>query len=285
MNRMALVTEVAAAARPAPIVKWVGGKTKLLPELLRRAPSTYRRYFEPFFGGGALFFRLLPEGAVLTDVNRALVECYEAVKLDPESVVHALGRHRKCHSEGYYYETREAWNAGDRGDSPGERAATFIYLNKTCYNGLWRVNSRGHFNVPAGRYENPSILDPAALRAASSALSRATLSVASFERVLEQADRGDFVYFDPPYHPLSETASFTSYTSGGFGPAEQERLADVFRELASRGCAVMLSNSDTPFIRKLYAAFRIERVMCPRAINSKADARGAIAELIVTNRF
>jgi DNA adenine methylase len=267
-----------------PIVKWVGGKTKLLPELLRRAPTSFRRYHEPFAGGAALFFHLAPRAAVLSDTNAELVACYQAVQRNVEGVIEALAQHRDRHSEAYYYAVREGWNGAER-PSAAERAATFIYLNKTCYNGLWRVNSRGLFNVPAGRYVNPGILDAERLRAASAVLASAEISAAPFERVLDEAHRGDWVYFDPPYHPLSATSDFTTYTAEGFGAADQEHLAEVFARLAERGCAVMLSNSDTPFTRRLYARWRIARVLCPRAVNSRADRRGLVGELIVTNSY
>ncbi len=268
----------------APVVKWVGGKTKLLHELVTRAPRTYKRYFEPFVGGGALFFRLAPSAAVLSDSNGELIAFYKAVRDEVDGVIRALTRHRTLHSEAYYYTMRERWNAREQ-DDPAQRAAAFLYLNKTCYNGLWRVNSRGAFNVPAGRYENPSILDPDALRMAARTLGRAVLLHRPFERAVKDAEQGDFVYLDPPYHPISETAYFTSYTAGGFDAADQERLAETFRELDERGCAVMLSNSDTPFIRKLYARYQIDRVFCARAINSDGAARGAVPEVIVTNRY
>ena len=272
-------------ATPAPFVKWVGGKTRLLGELVARAPSDYRRYFEPFVGGGALFFRLAPRAAVLSDLNADLVQTYTSVRDEVELVVRHAMRHRTLHSEEYYYSVRERWNESRKTLSPSARAAMFLYMNKTCYNGLWRVNRKGEFNVPAGRYANPTILDAEAMRAASFALQEAELCAKPFDHVLDEADAGDFVYFDPPYDPVSETSDFTSYTADAFGVAEQHRLAEVYRKLSDRGCAVMLSNSDTPLVRKLYAGFRIDRVMCARAINSRADARGAVAEVIVTNRY
>jgi DNA adenine methylase len=215
---------------PSPFVKWVGGKGKLLGELCTRAPLSYRRYFEPFLGGGALFFRMRPKAAALSDVNAELIGCWRAVRDDLDAVMAALSRHRARHSEEYYYSTRVRWNAGHgRGDDTcaAERAATFLYLNKTCYNGLWRVNSRGEFNVPAGRYENPTILDRENLRAASNALAGQDIHVAGFEGVLDNAGSGDFVYFDPPYHPISETSDFTSYTPGKFDASDQARLSGV----------------------------------------------------------
>jgi DNA adenine methylase len=274
-----------AIARGAgPIVKWVGGKTRLLGELAARAPTSFRRYLEPFVGGAALFFHLRPRAALLSDTNAELIACYRAVQDEVDAVIAALERHREQHSEAYYSAVRYGWNADAR-TAPAERAAAFLYLNKTCYNGLWRVNSRGRFNVPAGRYVNPSILDAERLRAASAALRGAACELAPFEAVLDEARGGDFVYFDPPYHPLSATADFTSYTAAGFTAADQERLASVFARLDDRGCAVMLSNSDTPFTRRLYARWRVERVLAPRAINSRADRRGAVGEIIVRNRY
>ena len=273
-----------SAPEPGPIVKWAGGKSRLLAALKVRAPRTYLRYFEPFVGGGALFFGLRPASAVLSDLNDELMNTYRAIRDELEGVLRALAVHRERHDDEHYYATREAWNHG-RDVSPAERAATFIYLNKTCYNGLWRVNSRGAFNVPVGRYVNPPILDAEGLQAASRVLQGAQLETAGFEHVLHHAAAGDFVYFDPPYDPVSETSDFTAYTAGGFGKAGQERLAEVYRELHGRGCALVLSNSDTPFIHRLYAGFRVERVSCNRAINSRADARGAVFEIIVSNQF
>src|SRR5262249_58560911 len=258
-------------AAPAPIVKWAGGKSKLLDELCARAPTSFGRYFEPFMGGGALFFRLRPVEATLSDRNEALIECYRAVRDEVDDVIDALVRPRARHRREYYYDVRDAWNAGMREATSAERGATFIYLNKTCYNGLWRVNSQGEFNVPMGRYERPAILDAAALHTAAGALRGRALLARPFEAVLDEADAGDFVYFDPPYVPVGATADFTGYTAGRFGLADQERLARAFRELAGRGCAVMLSNSDTPLVRRLYAGFRIDRVWCSRAVNSRAD--------------
>jgi DNA adenine methylase len=279
-----VIPERAEEPAAGPIVKWVGGKTKLLDDLERLAPRTYRRYFEPFLGGAALFFRMAPKAAFLSDVNADLIDCYRAVRGDVEGVIRSLRRHRALHSEAYFYQVREAWNAG-RARTAVDRAASFLYLNKTCYNGLWRVNSKGEFNVPAGRYTNPTIVDEDGLRTAALALGKASLESVPFERVLDQAQSGDFVYFDPPYYPLSETSAFTSYTANRFSGEDQARLADVFRQLDARGCAVMLSNSDTPFIRNLFRGFRIARVMCARAINSRADGRGAVAEVVVTNRY
>ncbi|HEU5055467.1 MAG TPA: DNA adenine methylase [Kofleriaceae bacterium] len=270
-----------AGAAAAPIVKWAGGKSRLCDELIARSPRRYRRYLEPFLGGAALFFRLAPRFGVLSDCNADLINMYRCVAWNVEAVIKRLARHRADHDEAHYYRMRERWNTAGELSADVDRAAAFIYLNKTCYNGLWRVNSRGQFNVPVGRYDEPSIFDPAAMRAASKLLQRAEIAACHFRDAAEQARAGDFVYFDPPYHPLSETANFTSYTAGSFGADDQRELADIARALVRRGCAVMVSNSDTDFIRDLYRGFRIDAVDCSRAINSKASARGPQRELII----
>lgn len=270
-------------AAAAPIVKWVGGKTKLLPELRARTPKTYGRYFEPFLGGGALFFSAAPSLATLGDMNVALINMYKAVAGDVAAVIDALTFHRQAHGRPeYYYEIRDTWNEGLFEPHPVEAAAAFIYLNKTCFNGLWRVNKRGQFNVPRGDYKDPKIFDPDALRAASAVLSRATIAVNDYVTTVAGARKGDFVYFDPPYDPISETSNFTSYTKDGFGKKHQEQLAECARDLRQRGVSVMLSNNDTPFIRELYEGFCIDNVKCARAINSKGDKRGAVDEVIIT---
>jgi len=269
----------------APIVKWVGGKTKLLPELLARMPPRHGCYFEPFAGGAALFFRTGPERAVLADSNADLIGLYTAVATDVDAVIRKLELHRAAHDQRHYYETRARWNDHGAAWTTAERAAAFIYLNKTCFNGLWRVNRAGDFNVPIGRYTDPPICVPEALRAAQAALARARLRCADYRRVVEDAERGDFLYFDPPYDPVTTTANFTSYTAGAFGPDDQRALAETARALVARGCRVMLSNSDTPFVRSLYRGFRIDRVKCARAINSNAARRGEVDEVIVVGGY
>lgn len=265
----------------APIVKWAGGKSRLLDELIARAPERYRRYFEPFVGGAALYFRLRPRWAVLSDANPDLINMYRCVAGNVEAIIERLERHRAAHDSDYYYSVRERWNRPGGLEADVDRAAAFIYLNKTCYNGLWRVNSRGHFNVPVGRYDDPAIFDRLQLRAASKMLQRTRLRVADYGNAVAEAEAGDFVYFDPPYHPLSDTAHFTSYTSSSFGPDDQRALAQVARALVRRGCTVLVSNSDTAFVRDLYRGFRIDVVDCARAINSKASARGPQRELLI----
>jgi DNA adenine methylase len=285
--RVIHVAPVAAVPAPvaAPVVKWVGGKSKLLPELLARMPRTFARYYEPFAGGAALFFRLAPRRAVLADRNSDLVGLYRAVAREPRAVITALQGHRTAHDEAHYYATRARWNDRDREWTPAERAAAFVYLNKTCFNGLWRVNRAGAFNVPIGRYADPPICVPETLLAAHDVLVRAKLRCADYRTAVDDARAGDFVYFDPPYDPVTTTANFTSYTADAFGPDDQHELADTARRLVARGCSVMLSNSDTAFVRSLYRGFRVERVKCVRAINSNAAKRGEVDELVICGGY
>jgi DNA adenine methylase len=268
-----------------PVIKWVGGKTKLLPELLARMPERYGRYYEPFAGGAALFFRLAPRRAVLADSNQDLIALYGAIANDTAAVIRRLERHRESHDETHYYAMRDQWNQQHLSWPAPDRAAAFIYLNKTCFNGLWRVNRAGAFNVPIGRYTDPPICVPDALRAAASVLGRAELRCADYRTAVADARAGDFLYFDPPYDPVTTTSNFTSYSADGFGPDDQRALAQHAKQLVERGCKVMLSNSDTPFIRSLYKGMRVERVKCPRAINSNAAKRGDVDELVITGGY
>jgi DNA adenine methylase len=269
----------------SPIIKWVGGKTRLLPELLARFPERIGRYFEPFAGGAALFFRTAPRRAVLSDSNADLIALYTAVQKDVASVIRRLQHHREAHDERHYYAMRENWNQHHQTWSNAERAAAFIYLNKTCFNGLWRVNRAGEFNVPIGRYIDPPICVPDTLRAAHAVLARTELRCGDYQTAVADAARGDFVYFDPPYDPVTPTANFTSYSAIGFGPDDQRALAETARKLVARGCQVMLSNSDTLFIRSIYKGFEIDRVKCARAINSNAAKRGDVDEVIIMGGY
>lgn len=226
-----------------------------------------------------MFFHLRPSQAVLTDINPALVNVYCAIRDHVESVIALLAEHQRQHSKAYYYQMRS-----QRQGTAVEQAARLIYLNKTCFNGLYRENSRGEFNVPMGRYKNPRICDPELLQAVSAALNTADIKVRSFEEVLQDAQtERDFVYFDPPYHPLSATSSFTAYSRYAFGEAEQIRLQQTFQQLADRGVRVMLSNSDSPFIRNLYRGFKIQEIAAPRSINANPQKRGKITELLITS--
>ncbi|WP_072016509.1 DNA adenine methylase [Neosynechococcus sphagnicola] len=262
-----------------PFLKWAGGKSQLISQYLPHfpAPETYRTYYEPFIGGGAIFFHLQPQAAVLTDINPELVNVYCCVRNQVEMLILHLEQHQKNHSPTYYYHIR---SLGDLSEI--ERAARLIYLNKTCFNGLYRENSKGEFNVPLGRYQNPKVYDPNLLRAVSLALRSVTLEVRSFERVLQDAHGPqDFVYFDPPYYPLNPTSSFTGYSRSTFTAADQVQLREVFAELTQRGVQVMLSNSDCDFIRELYRDFRILTISASRNINSQATKRGKITEVLV----
>lgn len=266
----------------SPVVKWAGGKTRLLSELLARLPPRWGRYYEPFAGGAALLFRLRPQGAVLGDLNVDLMTMYRAVARDPEAVLKSLRAHARRHSAAHYYATRSSFNSCRQSWNLADRAAAFIYLNRTCFNGLWRVNRAGEFNVPIGRYSDPLICVPDALRAAHEVLKRVELRGGHFRDAVHDAKRGDLVYFDPPYYPATATATFTSYTCGAFGPDDQGELADVATRLVRRGVHVILSNSDSPLVRALYRGFRIDSVRCLRSINSVVSRRGEVTELIIT---
>lgn len=267
-----------------PIVKWAGGKSRLLSQLRPLLPPGVElmRHVEPFVGGGALFFALRPQRALLCDINAALLTTYRAVRDEVDVVASHLIRLSSAHDATVYYRVRERYNRS-RALSEAERAAMFIYLNKTCFNGLHRVNRRGEFNVPVGSYVKPRILDSEVLHAASLQLRRTELRCGGFELLIGSAKPGDFIYMDPPYEPVSSTASFTAYAQEGFGREDQLRLRDVFRVLDRRGCKLMLSNSDVDFIRELYRGYRIDQVSAPRAINSDPGKRGRVSELVVRN--
>lgn len=268
-----------------PPLKWVGGKTKLLPELLARVPAKYGRYYEPFVGGGALFLALCPEAAVLGDMNGDLIDTYRTIASDVEPLIHRLEKMRARHQTGgapYYYDVRTQWNDCEYEDDRIGRAAAFIFLNKTCFNGLWRVNRAGQMNTPVGSYKNPTIFEPENLREVAKALAHVEFAVGDYKTTTARVTKGDFVYFDPPYDPLNKTSNFTSYTKTGFGDDEQAQLAKHALELQGRGAFVMLSNNDTPFIRDLYKDFHIDTVKCARPINSKGDKRGAVDEVLIT---
>lgn len=251
-------------------------------ELLRRLPASFGGYHEPFVGGGALFFRLYREGkirrAIISDLNRELIDTYIAIRDRLPEVTELLSGYP--HDKEFYYRLRE--KDPDKMTLP-EKAARMIYLNKTGYNGLYRVNKKGKFNVPFGNYKNPAYYDPENLAAVSAALREATILCAPFETVIERARPDDLVYFDPPYQPVSQTAHFTAYQAGGFAAEDQERLRDVCEQLTRQGVWFILSNSDTPRIRELYAGFFIGQVQARRAINCKGEKRGAVSELIITN--
>ncbi len=275
----AVVQKAEKVVKARPPVKWAGGKSQLLAQFQELYPSTdIKLYMEPFLGGGAVFFDICPQRAVLLDNNPELVNFYNVLKYGLEALVADLKKHRN--EDYYFYEVRAM---DPEKLSPAERASRFLFLNKTAYNGLWRVNKKGQHNVPFGKYKNPRILDEGNLSAVSSTLRNAEILERDFECVVQYAEPGSFVYLDPPYHPLSSTSNFTSYTASPFGAEDQERLAKVFQKLDRQGCLVMLSNSDTPFIRELYKEYLIDQVFARRLINCQGEKRGFISELVVRN--
>jgi len=271
-----------------PFLKWAGGKTQLLPQLRASAPAQIDTYFEPFLGGGALFFALQQEGrfkqAVLTDLNVELINAFTQVRDAVEEVISVLRAHEHSYGTGkarrtkYFYAVR-----GMRPMFPTEQAARMIFLNKTCFNGLYRVNAQGDFNVPHGRYANPKICDAGGLRAASGALQDVEIQASDFEDAVHNAAPDDFVYFDPPYVPVSDTSNFTAYTATAFGIKDQERLADVAENLASRRVDFLLSNSNHPDVQSLYHSRGMSTriVAAGRAINSVGAARGRVGEYLI----
>lgn len=262
-----------------PFLKWAGGKRQLLPELKARLPASFGTYYEPFIGGGALFLELAPPQAVIADRNPRLVRTWRGVRDGVEQVIELLRSYPV--EEEFFYAFRE--RDIDAAPTDAEVAAWMIYLNKTAFNGLYRVNKRrGTFNVPWGRYKNPNTCDAANLRAVSARLQGVEIRHQGFEQLREQPQAGDLVYFDPPYEPLSVSSSFTAYTEHGFGPKDQERLRDLARELKARGVHVLLSNSSAPLILDLYRdGFQVDLVMASRAINSVGAGRGKVAEVII----
>ena len=271
---------VGDGARLAPFLKWAGGKRGLLPRLLPLIPKTIETYYEPFIGGGALFFELARQRryrkAKLADRNEELIQCYAAIKRDYEQVVRALEVHRYDRDAFYAVREQDPTKLTDP-----KRAARTIYLNRCGFNGLYRVNKSGRFNVPFGNYRDPNFVRPDLLKSVAAALQNAELMVEDFERVVDGATPVDFVYFDPPYVPLSATASFTAYARDGFDATDQGRLASLLRRLRKRGVPALLSNSDCPVTRELYRGLRPKAVDARRAINSNAAKRGPVSELIV----
>lgn len=269
---------------PRPFLKWVGGKTQLADALLERMPVVFNVYHEPFVGSGALFFRLYRERkirqAVLSDLNAELIDAYLAIRDCVSEVIRLLSEFP--HNKEFYYSVRgkDPWQL-----SLPARAARMIYLNKTGYNGLYRVNRQGKFNVPFGRYKSPKYLDKENLLAVSQALQDIEILCAPFETVLERTNPGDWVYFDPPYVPVSQTANFTSYHANGFGLSDQEQLRDVCIELSKNNVYITLSNSDTRTIRSLYSLpyFTVDEVLANRAVNCNGAKRGKVTELVITN--
>ncbi|BAY11278.1 DNA adenine methylase [Calothrix sp. NIES-2098] len=276
-----MVSQIPKEICPRPFLKWAGGKSRLIQQYIPYLPTKYKTYFEPFIGGGAVFFYLQPQAAVITDINAELIITYRCVRDKVEELIGLLQEHKTRHNRDYYYSVR-----ANPGSTDLEKAARLIYLNKTCFNGLYRVNSKGQFNVPIGRYENPNICDEYLLRSASAALSHTEIKQADFVEVLNHATNSDnFVFCDPPYHPISSTSYFTGYNRDSFSKADQERLRDTCATLANRGVQVMICNSDCEFIRNLYQEinFNIYPIAAARSINSNTKKRGTIYELLITS--
>jgi DNA adenine methylase len=273
-----------------PFVKWAGGKRQLVPQLSTLAPTKFDRYIEPFLGGGALFLYLTSDKsrqftAYISDINSELINTYVAVKDNVEKLIKLLIQHEIEYnkaSEEYYYSLRDNYSPTDS----IERAARFIAVNRTCFNGLYRVNKDGKFNVPKGEYKNPTICDSSNLRNVSYVLrnSKVTIKALDYKEILlENAKEGDFIYLDPPYSPVSSTAYFTNYTYNGFSNKDQKELAEIYRQLDEMKCKVMLTNSNTPLVREFYAPFVMVEVVSKRAINCKAAKREGHSDLIIRN--
>jgi DNA adenine methylase len=270
-----------------PVVKWVGGKRQIIDEIIKYVPDSFSTYYEPFLGGGAVLFELQPKKAVVNDVNEELMNIYEVIKDNVDELIEGLKRHKIKNDKAYFYEIRELDRDREQYNllTPVERASRIIYLNKTCYNGLFRVNKSGEFNAPFGNYKNPNIVNETTLRAVSAYFNKAKIrfTCQDFEDALKWSRKGAFVYLDPPYDPVSETASFTGYDKGGFDHNEQIRLKKTCDKLNKKGIKFLLSNSATDFIMDLYQDYKIEVIQAKRVINSKADRRGNVDEVLVMN--
>jgi DNA adenine methylase len=271
-----------------PFVKWAGGKRQIMPEIKKYVPENYDTFYEPFVGGGAVLFELAPKNAVINDVNQELLSIYKCLQ-DRELfdlTVEELNKHEANHSEEYYYEVRE-WDRSPRSELEPiwKRAARAIYLNKACFNGLYRVNAKGYFNVPSAKKEKVKTYDAQNLEEIYNYFSNENVQILSgdFVEACRTAREGDFVYFDPPYDVPEDKGSFTAYSKFDFNRDDQIRLANCFKKLTEKGVKCMLSNHNTPFINELYEGFNIQVITARRSINSKGDARGAVEEVIITN--
>ena len=264
--------------KATPFVKWVGGKRSLIKVLLECAPTSYQHYYEPFVGGGALFFALNPKIATLADCNLDLIITYAVVKNNPYKLIKSLQNHQKKHNEKHYYSTRKKHQLQDS----IEIASRFIYLNKTCYNGLYRVNSKGEFNVPVGRYDSPAIVNETNIIECSKRLTNTTIHYYDFKQSLLLPQKDDFVYLDPPYNKVNCT-SFTKYTKYNFTEDNQKELYHCCKDLDQRGVKFLLSNSDTPYITEMYKDFDIQKLTAPRMVNCKANGRNAAKEVLIRN--
>jgi DNA adenine methylase len=275
-----------------PFLKWVGGKTKLVPELVEMFPKKFNNYFEPFVGGGALFYEVIQKYNVgfssINDINKKLIIAYKQIKQNPKKLISLLktidDEYKKLsleEKEKYFYSIRKKYNEETIDDKT--TASYLIFLNKTCFNGMYRENSKGQYNIPFGDQKNPNICDKENILGVSKCLKNTEITDYSFEESVKKCKKNDLIYFDPPYYPVNATSSFTAYSKSSFGEIEQKKLKEVFTDLANRGCFVMLSNSHTPFIKELYKDFHINYRYAARSINSKGDKRGKIKEVVVTN--
>ncbi len=271
-----------------PIVKWAGGKRQLIDKLIEYMPQTYNKYFEPFIGGGALLFELMPTVAVINDVNQDLLAIYKCLADNEnyKSMINDLENHEKNHSEEYFYKVREEDRKPEFNTIPiWKRASRAIYLNKSCFNGLYRVNSKGYFNVPSAKKDKVKTYDVDNINRLHNYFLKNEVSIleGDFVDAVKNAEAGDFVYFDPPYDPFDDKDSFTAYTKYNFTKEDQIRLASLYKDLSNKGVYVMLSNHNTNFIRELYANYNIYIVKAKRMINSDSNGRGNVEEVIITN--
>lgn len=272
----------------APVVKWVGGKRQLLPEIKKYSPKKYNTYFEPFVGGGAVLFELQPKNAIVNDINKELINLYSVIQNNVDDLIEKLSdTETYSNTSDCYYRVRELDREPQKYNKMTgvDRAARILYLNKTCYNGLYRVNSMGEFNSPFGSYKNPNIVNSITLKAVSKYFNESNIKFLNgdFEKTVKTAKKDDFVYFDPPYAPISKTSNFTGYNENGFGENEQIRLKELCDTLDKKGVKFLLSNSDCEFIRELYKDYNIVTIKAKRTINSNANNRGAISEVLIRN--
>lgn len=270
----------------APFLKWVGGKRQLMPSIVEHLPENIKNlnYSEPFIGGGAVLFHLQPKNAIINDFNEELVNVYNVIKNNLSELIADLKKHDN--NADYFYEIRGLDRTEQFNDlTPVQRASRIIFLNKTCFNGLYRVNNAGEFNAPFGRYKNPNIVNEPTLKAVNKYLNTNNIIIRSgdYATVLEELDNRSFVYLDPPYHPISESSNFTGYVQGGWNIFDQARLRDACNELTERGIKFLLSNSSSPQIRDLYENYNITTVKANRAINSNGADRGEVDEVLIRN--
>ena len=281
--------KLAINQKPRPFIKWAGGKTRVVNQILEFFPAEFDAYFEPFLGGGSLYFAIAPQKGNLNDMNHALISAYINIRDRCDALISELSRLQEEYyqlptletKQTYYYERRNEYNGLSLRSI--RKSSLFIFLNKTCFNGMYRENTQGQYNIPFGKHMRPSICDVANLLAVSEVLKQINISCGSYELSLGNAKAGDFIYFDPPYAPINPTSKFTQYQAGGFTDKDQKKLRDLFRELSARGCYVMQSNSTAESIAELYSDFYINKITVARSINSTGTKRGKIEEVLITN--